>query len=383
LAFFLWQKNMLQFKQMKILVFNVGSSSIKFKLFESNKDLKELKKGKIERIGEKIPNHRQALAKLLKDEKLDLSKVDVIGHRVVHGGNKFIKIKKIDPAKISLLKETADLAPLHNPPEIEVIEEIVKLNKEIDQYAVFDTAFFSALPEKAQIYPLPYQLYNQGVKRYGFHGTSHKQLMEQGSKKLKLDLKKSKIITLHLGAGCSITAIKNGQPIDTSMGFTPLEGLMMQTRGGDLDPGIILYLIEHQNYNLKKLTQLLNYKSGILGITGKYQDMRDILFLAGEKVEDEDYKPEGFDNCTKEDIKRAKLALEIFIYRVQKYIGGYTAILGGLDGLIFGGAIGAGSSVIRNRITTGIEEVLGKIKAVKIKTDEEKQIAKEIFQDLT
>lgn len=368
---------------MKILVFNAGSSSIKFKLFESDNDLKELQAGKIERIGEKIPNHRQAIIQLIKEESLVLSKVEAVGHRVVHGGNKFTKIEKLDLAKISLLKQMADLAPLHNPPEIEVIEQVTKYNSRVDQYAVFDTAFFANLPLKAQLYPLPYQLYNQGVRRYGFHGTSHKYLMTEGTKKLKLSLKKSKIITVHLGAGCSITAIKNGQPIDTSMGFTPLEGLAMQTRAGDLDPGIILYLMKHQRYNLKKLTELLNHQSGLLGLTGKFQDMRDILFLAGEKVEDEDYKPEGFDKCTKEDVERAKLALEVFIYRVQKYIGGYTAILGGLDGLIFGGAIGAGSSVIRERITNDLEEVLGKIKVVKIETDEERQIAKEISQNLS
>jgi len=360
---------------MKTIIFNVGSTSIKFKTFDQ---LKETQSAYIDRIGLDVKMHKLALEKLLKQGKIDLNGFDAIGHRIVHGKDKFSKLTLITDNVIKDLEKFSDLAPLHNPPQIEVIKQTIKLAKDIKQYAVFDTAFFADLPEIAKVYALPYELYKKGIKKYGFHGISHQYLLDQGLRESKLDKKNSKVLTIHLGAGCSIAAIKDGKPIDCSLGFTPLQGLIMQTRSGDIDPGIILYLMENQGYSLEKVKELLNHKSGLLGITnGKLQDMRDILFMAGEKVEDDNYSPTGFDNCTAEDVELAKLALELFCYQVKKYIGAYTAILNGVDLIVFSGSIGSGSSVVRDKITKNLD-IIKQAPVLAIKTNEELEIAKQI-----
>jgi len=360
---------------MKTIIFNAGSTSIKFKAFEN---LKETQSAQIDRIGSSIKTHKQALAKLLKQEKIDLTSFEVIGHRIVHGKDKFSKPTLITGQVIKELEDFSDLAPLHNPPQIEIIKQTTAQAKDVKQFAVFDTAFFADLPEIAKVYALPYELYKKGIKKYGFHGISHQYLLGQGIEQAKLDKNNSKVLTIHLGAGCSIAAIKDGKAIDCSLGFTPLEGLIMQTRPGDLDPGIIIYLMENFGYSLGKMKELLNNKSGLLGLTNsKLQDMRDILFMSGEKVEDDNYAPKGFDNCTAEDVESAKLALELFCYRVKKYIGAYTAVLNGVDLIVFGGSIGSGSSVVRDKITKDLG-IIKQAKILGIKTNEELEIAKQI-----
>ncbi len=365
------------------LVFNAGSSSIKFKLFSNDRgNFKELRSGQVDRIGSQIKNHREALEKLIEDNSLELAKVDIIGHRIVHGGEEFVLPTELNKESLEKIEEYSKLAPLHNPHQLELVKAINALDSSISQWAVFDTAYFSDLPELTKLYPIPLKYYQQNkIRRYGFHGISHKYLASKGAEKLNLNLTSSNIITAHLGAGSSISAHKNGSPIDTSMGFTPLEGLMMQTRPGDIDPGIITYLEKEEEMTTEQIDNLLNNDSGLKAVAGR-GDMRDILFLAGEKVEDDNYQPKGFDDCQEEDIKLAKLALKMFVYRVKKYIGAYTAALTKLDGLVFSGSIGSGSSVIREKITRDLKHILKGTKITHLKTNEELQIAKEIDLEL-
>ncbi|MBL7050577.1 acetate/propionate family kinase [Candidatus Woesearchaeota archaeon] len=353
---------------MNILVLNVGSSSIKYTLF---KNTKILFSNLIERIGEKkgkFKTHSLALKEIKTQLTLKNANIDVIGHRVVHGG-KIKKPSKITNNIIKKLKKVAELAPLHEIPEIKVIELSHKLFPKQKQYAVFDTAFYHTLPNKAKIYGIPYKFFRAGIQKFGFHGLSHKYV----SQKLK-----GKTITCHLGSGCSITAIKNKKAIDTSMGFTPLEGLVMGTRSGSLDPAIIPYLIKHQKLSLKQIDQLLNRKSGLLGISGISNDLRDLL---------------------KNKNPRAKLAVEIFIYKITQYIGSYTATLNGLDNLVFTAGIGENSHMVREKILNNLS-YLGikidknknktnakiistknsKVKVMVTKTNETLMIAKEILK---
>jgi acetate kinase len=368
---------------MRYLIFNAGSSSIKFKLFERRQGkFKQLDSGGVDRIGDQVKNHQEALEKIIRDRSLDIGSIDLIGHRIVHGGGEFFIPTELNIKNLKKIEKYNKLAPLHNPVEISLVRAINSIDSSVLQYGVFDTSFFVGLPDRTKIYPLPYSYFQKDkIRRYGFHGISHKYLSVYGTKKLGLNLTDSNLITIHLGAGSSVSAIRNGSPIDTSLGFTPLEGLMMQTRSGDIDPGIITYLQNENNFKAEQIDDLLNNQSGLLGISGR-GDMRDILFLAGERVEDDNYKPEGFDNCSQSDINRAKLALEMYCYRVSKYIGGYGAILGDLDGIIFGGAIGSGSSVIRKRITSNISRAIEGVKITQIETNEELQIANEIEKEL-
>ena len=337
-----------------ILVLNCGSQSIKWKLFEEKK-LKPKKRG--ERPVLKKKNYPNILEEEL--TKLDSyqDKISVIGHRFVHGGENFRKPTKITPAILKELRKLNKLAPLHNPFNLLGIKKSKKIFSKIPQIAVFDTEFYSRLPEESYIYPLPQKINKKfGFRRFGFHGISHEYVAREGAEILKKPFKKLKIITCHLGGGASITAIKNGRAIDTSMGFTPLAGLMMMTRCGDIDPGIVLELCK--NFSVKKVEQLLNFESGIKGICGD-----DNMLKVLKKIKKRD--------------KKARLALKIWVYQIQKYIGAYFAILGGCNLLIFTGAIGAGSRKIRNMICKNLD-ILKRTNVLAIKTDEELAIAKKI-----
>ncbi len=337
-----------------ILVLDCGSQSIKWKLFKK-KDLKLIKKGKREVFNPK--DYQNFLTKEL--NKLDNYKKDIriIGHRVVHGGEKFKKPIKINKKILKELEKFNKLAPLHNPFNVLGIKIAKKIFPRVPKIAVFDTEFYSNLPKKAYIYPLPENIRRKyRFQRFGFHGISHEYVAKTAAKKIKKPFEKLKIITCHLGGGASITAIKNGKAIDTSMGFTPMEGLVMMTRCGDIDSGIVLELVK--NFSVKETDRLLNIESGIKGISGE-GEMLEVLKKA------------------KTGDKKAKLALEIFIYKIQKYIGAYFAILEGCDLLIFTGAIGSGSAKIRNSICKNLT-ILENTKILTIKTDEELAIAKKI-----
>ncbi len=366
----------------KILVLNCGSSSIKYTLFNEDNTLT---KGLIEKIGEKnssIKNYDLAIKlmikQLLESGKIkSLSEINAVGHRVVHGGE-ISKSCMINQKIIEIIKKYSSLAPLHNPLNLKGILAMQKILPTIPQIAVFDTAFHQTMPKQAFIYPLPYELYTKyKIRRYGFHGISHNYVGLESAKILKKSFQKLNLITCHLGAGCSITAIKNGKVIDTSMGLTPLEGLVMGTRPGDIDAGIILYLIDNLKMTSKEINKLLNEKSGLTGISGKGKDMR--VILKGNKNKN----------------KRCQLALEIFCYRLKKYISSYAGILGNVDAIIFTAGIGENVPLIRE-LSTNIEylnvkidknknsrnekiisSANSKIKILVIPTNEEKMIALE------
>ena len=366
---------------MKILVLNCGSSSIKYRLYEDNK---ELTGGLVEKIGEKcskIKNYSQGIKKmaegLVGSKKIkDISEIKAVGHRVVHGGE-ISKSCIINKKIINAIKKNSKFAPLHNPVNLKGIYEMKRILPKAKQVAVFDTAFHQTMKEHSFVYALPYELYKkEGIRRYGFHGTSHYDVSREAAKILKKQFNRLNIITCHLGAGCSMAAIKNGKVIDTSMGMTPLEGLMMGTRCGDIDAGILLHLGKRMNF--KKMDELLNKKSGLAGISGKGKDMRVVLRGYGKGN------------------KRCRLALETFCYRIKKYIGAYAAALGKVDAIVFTAGIGENAPLVREwsseieslgikidkkknkKIKEGIISAKNsKIKVLVIQTDEEKIIAEE------
>ncbi|MDP2911881.1 MAG: acetate kinase [Candidatus Omnitrophota bacterium] len=342
---------------MIILVLNSGSSSIKYKLFDISKDSETLlNKGLVERIGLKIPSHKEALEGIL--NKVG-SKIDAVGHRVVHGGDRFSKSVLIDEDVIKAIEDFTELAPLHNPPSLLTINESRKIISGIPHVAVFDTAFYCDMPEYAYFYAIPYRFYEKyKIRKYGFHGTSHRYVSEQASGILKKPLNKLRLITCHLGNGCSITAVKNGKAVDTSMGFTPLEGLVMGTRSGDLDPAIIPYIMEKENIDVSAVMEMLNKKSGLLGVSELSNDMRELM-----KEKDKN--------------KKVKLALDIFIYRIKKYIGAYTGVMSGCDAVIFTGGIGENNPDIVKEICEGVVQKDTKILIVP--TDEELMIARDTY----
>lgn len=319
---------------MNILILNVGSSSIKYVVF---KDKNELLNGEIERIGVKNPylkennkitkinvkNFSDALNFIL--NRIKDIKINIIGHRVVHGGD-IKKASLINDSLFKRLKKIAELAPLHDFPELKVIEECKKLK--VKQYAVFDTSFHQTIKEEVYTYALPYKLCKKyHLRKYGFHGESHNYMADEVSKILKRN--NLKLITLHLGNGCSISAIKNKKCVDTSMGFTPLEGLVMGTRCGNIDASIPLFIMKHENMGLKEMNDILNKKSGLLGISGVSRSIKDLRKLKN---------------------KRVKLAIDVFIYSILKYIGAYFVILKNVDALAFAGGIGENEYWIRKRI---------------------------------
>ena len=353
---------------MLILVINCGSSSVKYRLFNIGYK-RSVAEGVIERIGEKngpCKDHYAAVGIIKK--KLEFqNKIKGIGHRVVHGGEAFGKAAPITKKVLKAVKAAGRLAPLHNPPSLEGIEACGKYFPGIKQVAVFDTAFHQSMPEEAYIYGIPFGYYKKyGIRRYGFHGTSHRFVAKAAAKKLGKPLKKLKIVTAHLGNGCSMAAVSGGRSIDTTMGFTPLEGLLMGTRAGDLDPAIITFLMEKERLSIKRINEILNKKSGFLGISGKSNDMRDLLSAMRKKN------------------ARARLAFRIFVYRIKKYIGAYAAAMGGVDAVVFTGGIGENVPQIRKGLSKELRPLLGKrTKFLTIPTNEELLIAQDTYELIT
>jgi len=344
---------------MKVLVLNCGSSSIKFQLFQMPQG-ESLAKGLIERIGEaesrieqtttqgdllleqRVPDHGAGLSlmsSLLIHPQCgaitSLDEVNACGHRVVHGGESRSS-SIIDESLEKTIEDYSDLAPLHNPSNLTGIREARKLLPGVPHVACFDTAFHQTIPEQAYLYALPYEIQEKfRIRRYGFHGTSHKFVTQRAAELLGREQTEVNLITCHLGNGCSITAVKHGKSVDTSMGFTPLEGLVMGTRSGDFDPAILFYLLR-KGFNEEELDAMVNKKSGLLGISGISNDLRDLEDKAANNA-------------------RARLALEIFAYRVKKYIGSYLAVLNGCDALVFTGGIGENAVRMRSRILSNLE----------------------------
>ncbi|MDR0428194.1 MAG: acetate kinase [Dysgonamonadaceae bacterium] len=389
---------------MKILVLNCGSSSIKYKLLDMEAKT-TMAQGGVEKIGltgsflkfslpsgdkvileGEILEHRTGIEYILgviTGEKYgcikSLTEIDAVGHRVAHGGEKFNSSMIIDEDVIQNIVKCIDLAPLHNPSNLNGIYAVQELMPGVPQVAVFDTAFHQTMPDYAYMYGLPYSLYEKySIRRYGFHGTSHRYVSKRACEFLNIPYEEQKIISCHIGNGASIAAIKNGVSIDTSMGMTPVEGLLMGTRSGDIDAGVLTYIMEKENIGAQAISTIVNKYSGVLGISGISSDMREIeaAFDAGNK--------------------RAVLTLEMYAYRIRKYIGAYAAALGGVDILIFTGGVGENQIGIRTDICKDLdflgiqvdekannvkgEETLispedAKIKVTVIPTDEEYMIA--------
>ena len=348
---------------MKVLVINCGSSSLKYRLIDMVKE-ECIAKGLVERIGLKdsvltqkskvkneynvnkdIKNHQEAIKLVLKalvDKEggviSSMDEIGAVGHRVVHGGERYDNSVIIDDDVLSYLEECSKLAPLHNPANIIGIRACQEIMKSVPMVAVFDTAFHQTMPEFAYMYAIEYKLYKDyGIRRYGFHGTSHKYVSNKLGEVLGKDIKDLKIISCHLGNGASITAIKDGKSFDTTMGFTPLEGIVMGTRSGSIDPAIPTYLMKECNYTLEEVETSLNKKSGVLGISGVSSDFRDI------------------EKAAEEGNKRAKLALDIFHYKIKGQIGAYIAQMGGVDAIIFTAGVGENGPESRKACLSGLE----------------------------
>lgn len=348
---------------MKVLVINSGSSSVKYQLIEMDGE-RVLCRGIAERIGleggrlvhrvneekhiveRELPDHDSALRLVLEaltDEKIgvikDLSEIDAVGHRVVHGGEKFTGSVLIDEDVIKAIEEVTPLAPLHNPANLMGIKATMKLLPGVPNVAVFDTAFHQTIPPKAYLYAIPYEYYEKyKVRRYGFHGTSHRYVSKRAAEILGRKLEELKIITCHIGNGASIAAVKYGKCVDTSMGFTPLEGLVMGTRCGDIDPAIPFFIMEKEGISPQEMYDVLNKKSGVFGLTkGFSSDMRDIeeAALRGDKT--------------------AQLALDIYHYRIAKYVGAYAAAMNGVDAIVFTAGVGENSPITRRDVCSYLE----------------------------
>ena len=392
---------------MNILVLNCGSSSVKYKLIDiDNKNT--LAEGGVEKIGlpdsflkfrlpngekksivEPIPDHKKAVNDIL-NILIDptygciksLKEINAVGHRVVHGGEKFNKSVKIDDEVIEKIKECYDVAPLHNPANMTGIDAITDLMPGVPQVAVFDTAFHQTMPAKAYMYALPYEDYEKyGIRRYGFHGTSHRYVSGRVCEFLGVDINKQRIITCHIGNGASMAAVVNGKCIDTSMGLTPVEGLMMGTRVGDVDPGALTFLMTKHGLSAEELQKMINKESGVLGVSGVSSDMREI------------------DAAIEAGNERARLALDMYMLRITKYIGAYAAEMGGVDIIVFTGGVGENQAQLREEVcstlgfmgveinkevnarTRGTEAVISsadsRVKVCVIPTDEELTIARD------
>jgi len=380
-----------------ILVLNCGSSSLKFSLFDDL--LNEVIKGIFERIGSRnsfcdfkkerieqiFDTHKDALIFLFnKFTKvgINIDDIKIIGHRVAHGGNNNDSIL-VDYKVIEGMKAVNNLAPLHNPIQMSVVEACMELFPNIKNSLSFDTAFHHTIPDFAYTYAIPIELSEKySIKKYGFHGLSHEFVLNEYANKTGKSIDELNLIICHLGSGASICAIKNGKSIDTSMGFTPLEGLVMGTRSGDIDPSIPIFLARNEGMDLDEIENMLNKRSGLMGLTGMQNvDMREVLYLADYPVSDFDgsYLNEKF---TFEDLvllkKRCKLAIDVFVYRIKKYIGSYYFILGKVDAIIFTAGIGERSEVIRDLIIKDLP--IGDTKVEVIATNEEKMIAIEASQ---
>lgn len=397
---------------MKILVVNCGSSSLKYQLIDMKND-NVLASGRCDRIGvqtidkpfieykkdgkktrdevTELPNHTVAfelvMKYLLDPEKgviSDVSEIDAIGHRIVHGGPNFTKTTVVTEKVLEEYNTSIEYAPLHNPAHLQGINACTKLMPKTPQVLVFDTSFHTTIPDYAALYAIPYEYYEKyAIKRYGAHGSSHKFIAEEAAKQLGKKKEDINIISCHLGNGSSIAAIKGGVCIDTTMGLTPLEGLIMGTRSGDLDPAILEFIMKKENLSIEEMMTILNKKSGLLGISQTTGDVRDLKILAAEGN------------------KRADLAIDMFAYRVKKYIGAYMAALGHVDAIIFEGGIGEHNPDVVNRCVEGLEPLgivfdsshnddeqyagviskpESKIKMIVIPTNEELEIAKETME---
>ena len=348
---------------MKVLVINCGSSSLKYQLINMETE-ESLAQGLVERIGiegsiltQKVPgrdkyiieqpmaDHKDAI-KLVLDALVDgnhgvissMDEISAVGHRVVHGGEKYSESVVIDDAVMASLEECVKLAPLHNPANIIGINACKSLMPNTSMVAVFDTAFHQTMPKTAYMYPLPYELYTKyGIRKYGFHGTSHKYVSAECAKLMGKDIKDVKIITCHLGNGASLAAIKDGHCIDTSMGFTPLEGIAMGTRCGNIDPAIVTFLMNEGKMTAKEVDNLMNKQSGVLGLSGVSSDFRDI------------------EDAAKEGNERAVLALDVYDYKVREMIGAYAAAMGGVDAVVFTAGLGENAIETRAQICKGLE----------------------------
>ncbi len=401
----------IKYRKMKIIVLNCGSSSIKYQLFDMP-SAEVIAKGLVEKIGLKgsaikhtrgndpkvviegeILDHQQGIEYLLGilvskeyGSINSIEDIDAVGHRVVHGAEEFSGSVVITDAVINALEVSTELAPLHNPPNLKGIYAMQALLPKVKQVGVFDTAFHQTMPEHSYLYAIPYVLYEKyKIRRYGFHGTSHKYVSSRVCELLGVDIKDQKIITCHLGNGSSLAAIQYGKSVDTSMGMTPTEGLIMGTRTGDLDPGALLYMAGKEDTSINYTNTLINKFSGLLGISGVSSDMRDL------------------EDAANEGNKRAKLALDMFAYRAKKYVGSYAAAMGGVDIIVFTGGIGERDPETRKKIlkdldfmgvktNPDVENVRGeeivlssddsKVKVMVVPTDEELMIARDTF-DLT
>lgn len=349
---------------MKVLVLNCGSSSIKYQLIDMDKGASLLAKGLLERIGlemgefthkpvgkdkyyvkQPIADHKAGIKMVLDalvDEKIgvikSLTEINACGHRVAHGGEVFKSSVLVGEKEKEQIRSLFALAPLHNPANLQGIEAMEAILPGVPQVAVFDTSFHQTMPEKAYLYAIPYEYYQTDkIRRYGFHGTSHRFVAPKAAKMAGMDINNSKIISCHLGSGASICAVKNGQSVDTSMGFTPVEGLIMGSRCGDLDLGVLLYIAEKENMGIKEMNNFINKDCGLKGITGGVVDMRDIM--AGKR----------------EGKQRETYAFDMFAYRVKKYIGAYAAAMGGVDIILFTGGIGENAWWQRQEICEGLE----------------------------
>lgn len=392
---------------MKILVLNCGSSSIKYKLYDMDGE-KVLAQGGVERIGldgsfikvtlpngEKkqimhdMPDHKEGVNvvfKALLDPEIgalkSLDEIDAVGHRIVQGGDKYNKSMLVDKSVEDGIEELCDLAPVHNAGHLKGIRAVDALMPHTPQVVVFDNAFHSTMPDYAYLYAVPYELYEKyHVRRYGFHGTSHRYVSKRVCEILGMDQANSKVITCHIGNGASVAAVRNGKVIDTSMGLTPLAGLMMGSRCGDIDPSAVTYLMEKLNMTPHEMSDFLNKKSGVLGISGISSDMRDVESAANQGNE------------------RAILALKMYAYRIKKYIGAYAAAMGGVDAVVFTAGVGENQTGLRADVCEGLEflgieidravndasrgkeaiisKPTSKVKVVVVPTDEEIVIARD------
>ena len=395
---------------MKILVLNCGSSSIKYQLFDI--ETKEvLAKGGIEKIGlegsflkltlpngekeiiyKDIPEHTAGVSLIIDTitgEKYgalkSITEIDAVGHRMVHGGEKFSKSTLLTDEVLKDFEACNDLAPLHNPANLKGVNAVKAIAPEMPQVGVFDTSFHQTMPDYAYMYALPYELYTKyGVRRYGFHGTSHRYVTKRALEILNIPAEGSRIITCHIGNGGSVSAVKDGKSIDTSMGLTPLEGLMMGTRSGDVDPGAIPFIMEKLNIDAHGLSDLLNKKSGLAGVSGVSSDMRETKAAADSGN------------------KNAELAINMYFYRIKKYIGAYAAAMGGVDAIVFAGGVGENQADCREETLAGLEFLgveldhdlnkrmhgeectlstpASKVKVLLIPTDEELMIASDTYE---
>lgn len=367
---------------MKIFILNAGSSSLKYDLIDADNETTVFR-GTISRIGPgqdskhdyinskgdklssslKSPDHGKAIEtvlSVLEENGISLEQVGAIGHRIVHGGAQFKAPIVLTDEIVSDIEKYSPLAPLHNPVNLVVVNEARKRIKSIPHIGIFDTAFHHTIPEQAYMYALPYEYFEKGnVRRYGFHGNSHEYVIIRAAEYLETPVHRLKLITCHLGNGASLAAIDYGRSIDTSMGLTPLEGVVMGTRSGDVDPGVVFHLARQYDLGIDEIDKMLNKKSGLLGLSGLSNDVREILAAA------------------EDGNRQAALAMDVFCYRVKKYIGSYIAALGWVDGIIFTGGIGENASPVRARILDGMEKLgigISPVKNDKCKVDQENPV---------